>query len=239
MKVDPSGRPAEQLHRPEQPGPVPLLGGRARRASACTPARAATATRPTAPTWTTSELLPSLFELKAGNFYVALAGEKDRGRVLRIIRQYLKPDQRVFVGVIAPIDPRIETPEEVRDLVAGGGRLHPGRASSAPRTTAVSRRSATTRRPPATRRSRRSARASLGTALAARRPRSAIVHGRPGRATPSLRRDPEREEHPGWPVSVPSRSCFARRRLSSARRELAHSWRCCARRSRPPGTASW
>ena len=63
------------------------------------------------------ELLPSLFELKAGSFYVALAGEADRVRVLRIIRQYLKPDQRVFIGVIAPIDPRIETPEEVRDLI--------------------------------------------------------------------------------------------------------------------------
>jgi 5-methyltetrahydropteroyltriglutamate--homocysteine methyltransferase len=64
-----------------------------------------------------AELLPSLFELKAGNFYVALAGEKDRVRVLKIIREYMKPDQRVFVGVVAPIDPRIETPEEVRDRV--------------------------------------------------------------------------------------------------------------------------
>ena len=63
------------------------------------------------------ELLPSLFELHAGNFYVALAGERDRERVLRIIRQCVKPDQRVFVGVIAPIDPRVETPEDVRDLV--------------------------------------------------------------------------------------------------------------------------
>ena len=63
------------------------------------------------------ELLPSLFELHAGNFYVALAGERDRERVLRIIREYVKPDQRVFVGVIAPIDPRVETPEDVRDLV--------------------------------------------------------------------------------------------------------------------------
>jgi 5-methyltetrahydropteroyltriglutamate--homocysteine methyltransferase len=63
------------------------------------------------------ELLPSLFELKAGNFYVALAGETDRRRVLRIIRDYLKPDQRVFVGVIATISPRVETPEEVRDLI--------------------------------------------------------------------------------------------------------------------------
>ena len=39
------------------------------------------------------QLLPSLFELKAGNFYVALAGEKDPVRVLKVIRRYMKPDQ--------------------------------------------------------------------------------------------------------------------------------------------------
>jgi 5-methyltetrahydropteroyltriglutamate--homocysteine methyltransferase len=64
-----------------------------------------------------AELLPSLFELKAGAFYIALAGERDRRHVLKIIRKYLKRDQRVFVGVIAPIDPHIDTPEEVRDRV--------------------------------------------------------------------------------------------------------------------------
>jgi 5-methyltetrahydropteroyltriglutamate--homocysteine methyltransferase len=64
-----------------------------------------------------ADLLPSLFELKAGNFYVALAGESNRRRVLKIVRKYLKPDQRIFVGVIAPGDPHIETPEGVRDRV--------------------------------------------------------------------------------------------------------------------------
>jgi 5-methyltetrahydropteroyltriglutamate--homocysteine methyltransferase len=64
-----------------------------------------------------ADLLPALFELKAGNFFVALAGERDRVRVLKSIRAHLKPDQRVFVGVIATIDPRVETPEEVRDRV--------------------------------------------------------------------------------------------------------------------------
>ena len=64
-----------------------------------------------------AELLPSLFELKAGNFYIALAGEPDRRHVLRIIRKYMKPGQRVFVGVVAPIDPRIESPEEVAERV--------------------------------------------------------------------------------------------------------------------------
>jgi 5-methyltetrahydropteroyltriglutamate--homocysteine methyltransferase len=64
-----------------------------------------------------AELLPSLFELQAGNFYVALAGEPDRVHVLKIIRKHMKSDQRVFVGVISPIDPRIESAEEVRDRV--------------------------------------------------------------------------------------------------------------------------
>src|SRR3981081_606476 len=64
-----------------------------------------------------AELLPSLFELKAGNFYIALAGEQDRRHALKIIRKYRKPDQRVFWGVTAPVDPHIETPEEVRDRV--------------------------------------------------------------------------------------------------------------------------
>ena len=64
-----------------------------------------------------ADLLPSWFELRVGNFYMALAGEKDRVRVLKIIRQYLKPDQRVFVGVVSPIDPHVDAAEEVRDRV--------------------------------------------------------------------------------------------------------------------------
>jgi 5-methyltetrahydropteroyltriglutamate--homocysteine methyltransferase len=64
-----------------------------------------------------ASLLPSLFQLMAGCFYVALAGEKDRRRVLTIIRDHLKPDQTVFVGVISPIDPLVETPQEVCDRV--------------------------------------------------------------------------------------------------------------------------
>jgi 5-methyltetrahydropteroyltriglutamate--homocysteine methyltransferase len=63
------------------------------------------------------QLLPGLFELNVGNFYIQLASEKDRGRVLGIIKQHAKPDQRIFVGVIDPINARIETPEEVRDRV--------------------------------------------------------------------------------------------------------------------------
>jgi 5-methyltetrahydropteroyltriglutamate--homocysteine methyltransferase len=62
-------------------------------------------------------LLPSLFQLNLTHFYVSLAGEPDRVRILKLIRDHLKPHHRVFVGVIAPIDPRIETPDEVRERV--------------------------------------------------------------------------------------------------------------------------
>lgn len=60
-------------------------------------------------------LLPALFRLHAGNFYLQLASEADPGRVLSVVADHLQPDQRIFVGVIDPIDPRVETPEEVRD----------------------------------------------------------------------------------------------------------------------------
>lgn len=70
-----------------------------------------------------AELLPGLFELRAGNFYIQLASERDRRRVLGIIREHARPDQRVFVGVIDPIDPRVETPEEVRDRVLEAAEL--------------------------------------------------------------------------------------------------------------------
>jgi len=72
-----------------------------------------------------ADLLPALFQLDAGNFYVALAGEKHRAHVLEIIRNSMRPRQRVFVGVVAPIDPRIETPEEVRDRVLEAARYIP------------------------------------------------------------------------------------------------------------------
>jgi 5-methyltetrahydropteroyltriglutamate--homocysteine methyltransferase len=72
-----------------------------------------------------AELLPSLFHLKARNFYIALAGEHDRTRVLKIIRAHIKPDQRIFIGVTAPINPRIESPEEIRDQLLEAAKYIP------------------------------------------------------------------------------------------------------------------
>ena len=70
-------------------------------------------------------LLPSLFQLRVGRFYVSLAMEPDRSRVLKIIREHLKPEHKVFVGVIATIDPRIETPEEVCSRILEAARYIP------------------------------------------------------------------------------------------------------------------
>jgi 5-methyltetrahydropteroyltriglutamate--homocysteine methyltransferase len=72
-----------------------------------------------------AELLPQLFELTAGNFYIALAGETDHVRVLKIIRDHMKADQRIFVGVIAPSDSRVESAELVRDRVLEAAQYIP------------------------------------------------------------------------------------------------------------------
>jgi 5-methyltetrahydropteroyltriglutamate--homocysteine methyltransferase len=72
-----------------------------------------------------AELLPSLFELNAGNFYIALADEPDRIRVLKIIQRYLRPEHRIFIGVVSPIDPRIERPKEICDRVLEAARYIP------------------------------------------------------------------------------------------------------------------
>jgi 5-methyltetrahydropteroyltriglutamate--homocysteine methyltransferase len=64
-----------------------------------------------------ADLLPLLFQLNAGNFYLEYAGEKNKGQVLNAIKQNIKPGQRIFLGVTNVIDPRVETPEEIRDII--------------------------------------------------------------------------------------------------------------------------
>lgn len=64
-----------------------------------------------------AELLPSLFKLKVGSFFVQLASERSPERALRVIKDSLRPGQRVFVGVIDVLNPDVETPELVCDRV--------------------------------------------------------------------------------------------------------------------------
>jgi 5-methyltetrahydropteroyltriglutamate--homocysteine methyltransferase len=70
-------------------------------------------------------MLPLLFEMNVGYFCMELAGEADPVRVLKIIRQHMKPDQKSFVGVVSPIDPRVDTPEEVRDRIIEAAKYIP------------------------------------------------------------------------------------------------------------------
>ena len=101
--------------------------GGARRRSASTPAPAATRTRRTAPTWTTRSCCPRSFASNVGNFFVQLASEADRPRVLKILGAHAKDGRRIFVGVTDPISPRVETAEEVRDRILEAAKfIDPG-----------------------------------------------------------------------------------------------------------------
>ncbi len=70
-------------------------------------------------------LLPELFRLDAGRFYIQLASELDRRRVLDAARKLLRPGVRLFVGVTDPISRRVETAEQVRDRVLEAAEFIP------------------------------------------------------------------------------------------------------------------
>jgi 5-methyltetrahydropteroyltriglutamate--homocysteine methyltransferase len=69
--------------------------------------------------------LPDLFKMNVGRFYLQMASEPDKKRMLRIIGQLVATDQRVFVGVIDPIDPIVETAAQVRDRVLEAASILP------------------------------------------------------------------------------------------------------------------
>ena len=70
-----------------------------------------------------AELLPALFRIDVGNFFVQLASEADRPCVLKILGAHAKGGRRVFVGVTDPISPKVETPTEVRDRILEAARF--------------------------------------------------------------------------------------------------------------------
>jgi 5-methyltetrahydropteroyltriglutamate--homocysteine methyltransferase len=70
-------------------------------------------------------LLPSLFHLNVGRFYLQLSSEPNRRQVLAVIQNQLKPGVLVFVGVTDPIKPAIETSEQVRDRVLEAAQFIP------------------------------------------------------------------------------------------------------------------
>ena len=70
-------------------------------------------------------LLPTLFQMNVGRFYLQMASEPDRKRVLRLISQLAAPEHLIFIGVIDPINPIVETAEQVRDRVLEAASILP------------------------------------------------------------------------------------------------------------------
>ncbi|AKD56989.1 cobalamin-independent methionine synthase II family protein [Spirosoma radiotolerans] len=71
------------------------------------------------------DLLPALFDLNAGNFYLEYAAEPNKPDVLAAIKANLKPNQRIFLGVTNVLDPRVETAEQICDLLLEAAQIIP------------------------------------------------------------------------------------------------------------------
>jgi methionine synthase II (cobalamin-independent) len=77
-----------------------------------------------------SDLLPSMFGINAGYFLIQLASERDKDRVYKLIGEHLRTDangvtQMAYIGVINPLNPRVESPEEVRDALVRAANFIP------------------------------------------------------------------------------------------------------------------
>jgi 5-methyltetrahydropteroyltriglutamate--homocysteine methyltransferase len=64
-----------------------------------------------------AELIPLLLTLNSGNFYMQMASEEDPVKSLKIIGENIRPNQRVYVGVIDVVNEKIESPEVVYDRI--------------------------------------------------------------------------------------------------------------------------
>ena len=67
-----------------------------------------------------AELLPSMFKMNAGYFLIQLASEPDKERIYKLLGEHSREDangvkQVCFIGVINPLNPTVETAEQVRD----------------------------------------------------------------------------------------------------------------------------
>jgi 5-methyltetrahydropteroyltriglutamate--homocysteine methyltransferase len=62
-------------------------------------------------------LIPLFLTLNAGNFYMQMASEAHPEESLKLIGEHLRPNQRVYVGVIDVLNEVVESAETVRDRV--------------------------------------------------------------------------------------------------------------------------
>jgi len=77
-----------------------------------------------------TNLLPSMFEIDAGYFLIQMASERDKDPVLQAIGENLRDDangvaQTAYIGVTNPQNPRVESPEEIRDALVRAANFIP------------------------------------------------------------------------------------------------------------------
>jgi methionine synthase II (cobalamin-independent) len=75
-------------------------------------------------------LLSKMFQINAGYFLIQCASEEDKEEVYRLVGQYSRDDangvpQVCFMGVIDPLTPEVETPEQVRDDLVTAAKYIP------------------------------------------------------------------------------------------------------------------
>jgi methionine synthase II (cobalamin-independent) len=82
------------------------------------------------------KLLSKMFDLNAGYFLIQCASEEDKEEVYRLCGQYRRDDadgvsQVCFMGVINPLDPTVETAEQVKDDLVTAAKYIPKEALGA------------------------------------------------------------------------------------------------------------
>jgi methionine synthase II (cobalamin-independent) len=74
-----------------------------------------------------------MFDMNAGYFLIQCASEEDKEEVYRLVGKYSRDDangvpQVCFMGVIDPLNPEVETPEQVKnDLMNAAKHIPPER----------------------------------------------------------------------------------------------------------------
>ncbi len=64
-----------------------------------------------------SELIPMLLTLNSGNFYMQMASETSPEKSLKTIGEHLRPEQRVYIGVIDVLNEEVESEQTVCDRI--------------------------------------------------------------------------------------------------------------------------
>ncbi|MFP6759469.1 MAG: hypothetical protein VCC99_14830 [Alphaproteobacteria bacterium] len=77
-----------------------------------------------------NDMLPSMFQINAGYFLIQLASERNREQVYKDIATSLRDDangvkQMAYIGVIGPLNPRVESADEVCEQLIAAAKYIP------------------------------------------------------------------------------------------------------------------